>query len=120
MLQTGVAGQKQAVIQHDGVIPILQIDEKNEAVGGFQHQGSGSGVLWLDGALSRDLTTDGFSEEIAYPFDSGIAADVAHHPRHGPGLKGDVGLGHIADHLTPADVHGRRKVSGLGAGGRDA
>jgi len=120
VLQVGVTGQEQAVVQDDGTVPLQQVQQEDVLVGGFQHQQAVPGVLRLDGRLLGDRPSQGLAEKIPHPFDAGGGVDVAHHPLHGPGLEGDVCLAEVTDHLPPADMHGTAEIGRLGIARGDA
>ena len=105
MLEAGVAGQKQAVVQHHGAAPVGSIHEDEVAVGGLQHQQAVAGVFRFDGRFTGGLAPDCLAEEIAHTLDAGGGVHIAQHPLHGAGLDGDLSLAQIAYQLALSDVH---------------
>ena len=111
VLQVGVTGQEQAVVQDDGTVPLQQVQQEDVLVGGFQHQQAVPGVLRLDGRLLGNRPSQGLAEKITHPFDAGGGVDVAHRPLHGSGLDCNAFTSvQGTQDLFPADVHFRHKV----------
>ena len=105
MLQFGLAGQEQAVIQNNGATPVSSVDQEDVFVSRFQDQSAIAGILGLDGRFTGDTAAQGLTEQIADTLDAGRCIHIAHSPLHGTSLQSDVGLGHIADHLTLTYIH---------------
>ena len=73
MLQGGLAGQKQTVIQHDGAVPVGHIDEQDVLISRFQHQGTTPCILGFDGGLAGDAAPQRLAEEIAHTLQPVVA-----------------------------------------------
>jgi len=120
MLQLGLAGQEQTVIQNNGATPVSSVDQQDMLVSRLQDQRAVAGILGLDGRFTGDTSAQGLTEQIAYTLNAGSRIHIAHGPLHGARLQSDVGLGHIADDLTLTYIHLIAVVSDHGIAGHDA
>ena len=105
MLQLGLAGQEQAVIQNNGATPFSSVDQQDVLVGRLQNQRAIAGILGLDGRFTGDTAAQGLAEQIADALDAGSRIHIAHGPLHGACLQGNVRLGHITDNLALTYIH---------------
>ena len=120
MLQVGVAGQKQPVVQHHRAAPVGGVQQDEVLIRGLQHQNPVAGILGLDDRFTAGLAPHGLAEQVAHALDAGGGVDVAQHPLHGAGLDGHIGPAQVADQLTLFDVHLGAVVGHRRRAGRDA
>ena len=105
MLQLGLAGQEEAVIQNNGATSVSSVDQQDMLISRLQDQRAIAGILGLDGRFTGDTSAQGLAEQIAYTLDAGSRIHIAHGPLHSARLQGNIGLSHIADNLALTYIH---------------
>ena len=120
VLQGGVTGQKQAVVQYNGAVPLGDVYQQQMLVGGFQHQNAFAGVFRFDGGFSGDRTPQCLPQQVAHALDPGGGVYIAHSPLHSTCLQSHIGFAQITDHLPRPHIHGVAVVCQLGFHGSHA
>ena len=120
MLQAGLTGQKQAVVQHDAPTPVGNVHQNKVLIGWLQHQQSVAGVLRLNCRLTTGLAAHRLPQEVPYALNAGGGVHVAQHPLHGTRLNGHMGLVQMAYQLALFDVHLCAEVGRYCRGRRNA
>ena len=115
-----VACKEQAVVEHDRIAPLREIEQEQVAPGGLAHEHARAGILGLDDGILAHRAAHHLSEEIARALDAGIGLDLSDRPLHGPRLQGHARAAiEGRNELAAAHIHLRCEPRLLRAPGRN-